>query len=111
LAGAPAGSSADVFSPSINSGFAVPAAYHGQNGVKRMSRPAVHAPVESARTALLATPLPFEQTANRLVIKGLPEQCPDPIADVALLELKFKAIPKQVLGAGCVVIKQMQKKK
>jgi alpha-L-fucosidase len=49
-------------------------------------------------------PLPFEQTGDRLVIRNLPDTCPDRFAKVAVLELNFKAVPKQVLGAGYVVL-------
>lgn len=59
----------------------------------------------SARIFPDGQPLPFEQTSNRLVIRGLPETCPDPIAQVAVLELEFKSVPKQKLGAGCVLVK------
>jgi len=45
---------------------------------------------------------PFRQTLDRLVIRGLPKRCPDPIADVAVLRLDFAAPPRQVLGALCV---------
>jgi alpha-L-fucosidase len=62
--------------------------------------------VESARLYPDGAPLPFEQTKDRLVIKGLPAQCPDQIAQVAVVEINFKTVPKQVLGAGCVVLKK-----
>jgi alpha-L-fucosidase len=61
--------------------------------------------LESARVLPDGQPLPFEQTGNRLVIRGLPAECPDPIAKVAVLEMKFKTVPKQTLGAGYVVPK------
>jgi alpha-L-fucosidase len=48
-------------------------------------------------------PIAFEQTDNRLVLKGLPERCPDAIAGVAVIKLECDAPPKQVLGAGYVV--------
>jgi alpha-L-fucosidase len=50
--------------------------------------------------------LPFLQSGNRLVIGGMPAACPDPIAGVALVELQFRAVPAQKLGAGCVVLTQ-----
>ena len=58
------------------------------------------------RASLLATgqPVPFEQTENRLVLKGLPAQNPDPFAGVAVLKLECDAPPSQVLGAGYVVL-------
>ncbi len=45
----------------------------------------------------------FEQVKDRLVFKGLPEEAPDPLATV--IEMKIKGKPRQVLGAGCVVLK------
>lgn len=50
-------------------------------------------------------PLPFEQTRNRLVIRGLPSTCPDTIAKVAIIEMTFKTVPQQKLGAGYVLLK------
>jgi alpha-L-fucosidase len=46
----------------------------------------------------------FEQTKDRLVLKGLPRTCPDKIAGVCVLKVGFRARPRQVLGAGCVVV-------
>ena len=55
---------------------------------------------------LLATgdPVPFEQTENRLVLKGLPESNPDQIAGVSVIKLDCDGPPRQVLGSGCVVL-------
>lgn len=47
--------------------------------------------------------LSFTQTKDRLLIKGLPENAPDSLATV--FEITVKGVPKQLLGAGCVVIK------
>jgi alpha-L-fucosidase len=49
-------------------------------------------------------PIVFEQGDNRLVLKGLPDKNPDEIAGVCVIKLEFDATPKQVLGAGCVVL-------
>jgi hypothetical protein len=46
----------------------------------------------------------FEQSANRLVIRGLPATCPDRIAQVGVLAMKFRTVPVQRLGAGCVLL-------
>jgi hypothetical protein len=46
----------------------------------------------------------FSQSGERLVITGLPARCPDRILGVAVLRLEFATPPRQVLGAGCVVI-------
>jgi len=58
------------------------------------------------KASLVATgeALPFEQSENRLVLKGLPEANPDPIAGVSLIKLECEAPLRQVLGAGCVLL-------
>lgn len=58
------------------------------------------------RASLLATgePVDFEQTENRLVLKGLPEANPDQIAGVSVIKLEFESEPQQRLGAGYVVL-------
>ncbi|MBN2450043.1 MAG: alpha-L-fucosidase, partial [Lentisphaeria bacterium] len=60
--------------------------------------------LKQARLFPDGAPLPFQQRRDRLVISGLPEKCPDPVAGVALLELEFASVPRQVLGAGCVLL-------
>jgi alpha-L-fucosidase len=49
--------------------------------------------------------LKFAQTVNRLVVRGLPAGCPDRIAGVAILQMDFQSVPRQQLGAGCVILK------
>lgn len=44
----------------------------------------------------------FRQVKDRLVLSGLPEKAPNPLSTV--IELGFKGEPRQVLGAGHVVI-------
>ena len=44
--------------------------------------------------------LPFQQVGNRLFIRGLPKACPDKIAHVAVLDLKFRTMPSQNLSLG-----------
>lgn len=58
------------------------------------------------KASLLAsgTPVDFEQSEDRLLLKGLAEQNPDPYAGVAVIKLECDAPLKQVLGAGCVVL-------
>jgi len=46
----------------------------------------------------------FTQRGERLVITGLPARCPDRTLAIAVLKLEFATPPRQVLGAGCVVI-------
>ncbi len=48
--------------------------------------------------------VPFTQVRDRLVISGLPQIAPDPLATVIALE--FEGEPRQVLGAGHVLIDQ-----
>ena len=59
-----------------------------------------------AKASFLATgkPIEFEQKPNRLVLKGLPKSSPDKIAGVTVIKLECKSRPRQVLGAGCVVL-------
>jgi alpha-L-fucosidase len=59
-----------------------------------------------ARATLMATgePVPFEQTENRLVIRGLPDSNPDPIAEISVIKLECDGPPRQALGAGCAVL-------
>jgi alpha-L-fucosidase len=56
----------------------------------------------SARLLPNGQQLPFEQVKDRLVIRSLPEKCPDTVAGVALLELKFTTPPDQAFSCGCV---------
>ncbi len=62
--------------------------------------------VKVQKASILATgqPVEFTQTENRLVLTGLPEQNPDPYAGVTVLKLECAAPPRQVLGAGYVVL-------
>jgi len=58
------------------------------------------------RASFLATgdSIEFRQTKDRLVLRGLPKSSPDKVAGVTVLKLEFTAKPRQVLGAGCVVL-------
>lgn len=58
------------------------------------------------KASFLATgePIAFEQTENRLILKGLPETNPDKIAGVTVIKLECDSAPRQVLGAGYVVL-------
>jgi alpha-L-fucosidase len=64
------------------------------------------------RASVLATgaPIAFEQTARRIVLRGLPETSPDPIAGVAVLKLEFASRPRREQGAGYVVLKDKKGK-
>jgi len=48
--------------------------------------------------------LRLTQTRDRLVLKGLPRTPPDKAAGVTVIKLRCKSRPRQVLGAGCVVL-------
>jgi alpha-L-fucosidase len=49
-------------------------------------------------------PIAFKQEKDRLILTGLPKTGPDKIAGVTVLKLEFASRPRQVLGAGCVVL-------
>ena len=44
----------------------------------------------------------FKQDGPRLLLRGLPEQAPDPLATV--IEIECDGAPRQELGAGCVLL-------
>jgi len=46
----------------------------------------------------------FEQSEQRLIIIGLPAENPDATAGVTVLKIECAEPPRQVLGAGCVVL-------
>ena len=50
------------------------------------------------------TPITFEQTEERLILKNLPHFDPDRIAGVTVIKLEFDSPPVQKLGAGCVLL-------
>ncbi len=50
------------------------------------------------------TPITFEQTEERLILKNLPHFAPDRIAGVTVIKLEFDSPPVQKLGAGCVLL-------
>ena len=93
------------------SGYHRPVDDQGQHGLLLVQplppgtghRRAAH---QGAKASYLATgaPIAFEQTDNRLVLKGLPDENPDKIAGVCVLKIEFDAPPRQKLGAGCVVL-------
>jgi hypothetical protein len=52
----------------------------------------------------IAEEIAFEQVPDRLILKGLSEENPDRLAGVAVIKLECASAPRQVLGAGCVVL-------
>jgi alpha-L-fucosidase len=61
------------------------------------------------RAELMATgePIDFEQTERRLVLKSLPAENPDRIAQVSVIKLVCDARPEQELGAGYVTLDEV----
>ena len=60
--------------------------------------------VEKASILATGQPVAVEQSENRLVLSGLPAENPDEIAGVTVIKLECDGPPRQVLGAGCVVL-------
>lgn len=60
--------------------------------------------VEKASFLADGTPITFEQTDRRLILKHLPHFDPDPIAGVTVIKLACDGPPKQRLGAGYVLL-------
>jgi alpha-L-fucosidase len=60
------------------------------------------------RASYLATgkAIAFEQSGTRLVLKNLPRTSPDRIAGVTVIQLACASKPRQVLGAGYVVLRK-----
>ncbi|HOX37937.1 MAG TPA: alpha-L-fucosidase [Candidatus Brocadiia bacterium] len=64
----------------------------------------LQAKVKGASFLIGGKSIKFEQDKERLILKGLPAASPDKIAGVTVLKIEFASTPKQILGAGCVVI-------
>ncbi len=47
----------------------------------------------------------FEQSRERLILKGLPRQSPDKVAGITVIKIEFASVPVQKLGCGCVLLK------
>ena len=47
----------------------------------------------------------FVQKGQQLKLQGLPKKNPDRVAQIAVIEMEFASVPKQQLGAGCVLLK------
>ena len=45
------------------------------------------------------------QKGQQLKLQGLPKKNPDRVAQIAVIEMEFASVPKQQLGAGCVLLK------
>ncbi len=58
------------------------------------------------KASLIATgePINFDQSENRLVLRGLPAQNPDKSAGISVIRLEFDEVPVQKLSEGYVYI-------
>jgi len=61
----------------------------------------LHCRIESAKI-MGGKKLKVVQEKDRVLLKGVPADAPDPLCTV--IELKFSGEPKQTLGAGCVIL-------
>jgi len=48
----------------------------------------------------------FRQDGQRLILHSLPANCPDRIAGIVVIKMRFDRGPRQVLGPGCVVLRR-----
>jgi len=64
---------------------------------------AVQGKLAAARLYPNGPELNVTQKADRLVIHGLPAQCPDPVAGVGVVEMTFRTPPVQYFNAGLVM--------
>lgn len=62
----------------------------------------LHCQIQSVRIMGSRKPIKFVQEKDRLLLKGIPAEPPDPLCTV--FEMKFTGEPKQTLGAGCVIL-------
>jgi len=68
----------------------------------------VETPVESIELLADGRRLAFVQTDRRLLISGLPDQNPDPVAGCPVLKIIFCETPKQVLSGGMILLPEEQ---
>ncbi|MCL1856745.1 MAG: alpha-L-fucosidase [Kiritimatiellaeota bacterium] len=69
---------------------------------KELALGAIHTKLRGARLYPDGKELPFTQVDDRLVIRGLPEQCPDKSVGVGMIELTFAGVPVQFFNGGPV---------
>ena len=70
---------------------------------KTLALAAIHGRLAQARVYPDGKPLPFTQDAQRIVVSGLPAECPDKAAQVGMIEMKFRTEPRQYFNAGPVL--------
>lgn len=68
----------------------------------------IRTPVKRVSFLADGTPINFEQTEQRLILKNLPYHDPDPIAGVTVIKLECEAPLQQRLGAGYVLLEELQ---
>jgi len=67
----------------------------------------IRTPVKRASFLSDGTPITFEQTERRLILKNLPYHNPDPIAGVTVIKLECESPLVQRLGAGYVLLEEL----
>ena len=60
--------------------------------------------LKKASLLMNGKPVALKQEKDRIILSGLPAKSPDKVAGVTVIKLEFAAKPRQVLGAGCVVL-------
>ena len=65
---------------------------------------------ELERVRLLSTgaDVDFTQEGNRVLLRGMPQECPDPVAAMPVLRLDFVAPPSQKLGPCLVPVDEIE---
>ncbi len=61
--------------------------------------------LKSARVLATGAPVAFEQKGPRILLKDLPEKCPDALAGVTVFELEFASKPKHLWCASLDVFR------
>jgi len=64
----------------------------------------IRSTLRSVRLLPDGAPLEFTQEPDRVVVRGLPATCPDPIAGVAVFEMVFTDTPCQIWSCGCELV-------
>ncbi|RMD76043.1 MAG: alpha-L-fucosidase [Lentisphaerae bacterium] len=63
-------------------------------------------PLKAARLLPSGIPLSFEQKDQRILLTDLPAECPDKIANRAIIELEFEEPPVSIRGSKCPALHQ-----
>jgi alpha-L-fucosidase len=54
--------------------------------------------LKAAKLLTTGEDIAFKQEGDRIVLRGMPEQCPDEVAEIAVIRLDFEEPPRQKLG-------------